>query len=90
MNEGDERPEETAGDFEQIMQSRRCLRCGGELLEMGSLASHVLSFRPARSTFWTLQPNVALHAILCMECGTVELIGDINKAAALIGRPSPE
>jgi hypothetical protein len=49
-----------------------------------------LDFRPANSTFWTLQPNVAIQAFLCLDCGTVELVGDVKKAEALVGRAKPE
>jgi hypothetical protein len=44
-----------------------------------------LSFRPANSTFWTLQPNVAIQAFLCLNCGNLELVGDVKKAEALVG-----
>lgn len=67
--------------------SRRCLRCSGERMEPGGLHTvGGLSFRPANSTFWTLQPNVALQAFLCLDCGNVELVGDVKKAEALVGR----
>src|SRR5262245_62134959 len=66
---------------------RRCLRCCGERMEPGGLAARGgLSFYPANSTFWTLQPKVAIQAFLCMDCGTVELVGDVQKAEALVGR----
>jgi hypothetical protein len=66
--------------------SRRCLRCGGERVEPGSLHARVsLSFRPANSTFWTLQPHVAIQAFLCLDCGNLELVGDVTRASALVG-----
>jgi hypothetical protein len=70
--------------------SRQCLRCGGERLEPGSLAAHGgLSFFPANATFWTLTPNVAIQAFLCLDCGNVELVGDVKKAEALVGQGKP-
>src|SRR5262245_42717206 len=61
--------------------SRRCLRCGGERREPGGLATlGGLSFYPANSTFWTLSPNVAIQAFLCLDCGNIELVGDVKRA----------
>jgi hypothetical protein len=72
-------------------ESRRCLRCGGERLEPGSLAGRVgLSFYPANSTFWTLSPTVAIQAFLCLDCGNIELVGDVKKAESLVGRGNPK
>jgi hypothetical protein len=71
--------------------SRRCVRCSGERMEPGGLATlGGLSFYPANCTFWTLQPHVAVQAFLCMDCGTLELVGDVKKAEALVGRDKPE
>jgi hypothetical protein len=70
--------------------SRRCLRCGGERMEPGGVAARIgLSFHPANSTFWTLQPNVAVQAFLCLDCGHLELVGDVQRAEALVGRDKP-
>ena len=70
--------------------SRRCLRCGGGRMEPGGLAARGgLSFYPANSTFWTLSPTVAIQAFLCLDCGNLELVGDVKKAEALVGRGSP-
>ncbi len=71
--------------------ARRCLRCGGERMEPGALATlGGLSFYPANSTFWTLTPTVAIQAFLCLDCGHVELVGDVKKAEALVGRAKPQ
>jgi hypothetical protein len=67
--------------------SRRCLRCGGERMEPGALQAHGgLSFYPANCTFWTLTPHVAIQAFLCLDCGNLELVGDLEKAKALVGQ----
>lgn len=72
-------------------RSRRCLRCGGEKLEPGSLAGRGgLGFYPANSTFWTLSPSVEVQAFLCLDCGSLELIGDVKKAESLVGRSNSE
>ncbi len=71
--------------------SRRCLRCGGKRMEPGDLHTHGgLSFHPANSTFWTLTPNVAIQAFLCLDCGNLELVGDVKKAEGLIGQGKPK
>jgi hypothetical protein len=71
--------------------ARCCLRCGGERLEPGSLAARGgLSFYPANSTFWTLSPSVAIQAFLCLDCGNLELVGDVRKAESLVGRGDPK
>jgi hypothetical protein len=71
--------------------SRRCLRCRGERVEPGGLAARGgLSFYPANSTFWTLSPKVAIQAFLCLDCGNIELVGDVRKAESLVGRDKPE
>jgi len=67
--------------------SRRCLRCGGERREPGSLAARGgLSFYPANSTFWTLSPWVDVQAFLCLDCGHLELVGDVKRTEELVGR----
>ncbi len=60
-------------------------------MEPGSLAGRGgISFYPANCTFWTLSPNVAIQAFLCLDCGNLELIGDVKKAEALVGQGKPE
>jgi hypothetical protein len=60
-------------------------------MEPGALrAPGWLSFCPANSTFWTLSPTVAVQAFLCLDCGTIELVGDVKKAEALVGQANPE
>jgi hypothetical protein len=71
--------------------SRRCLRCSGERMEPGGVqARGGLSFHPANSTFWTLWPNVAIQAFLCLDCGHLELVGDVKRAEALVGQGKPK
>jgi hypothetical protein len=71
--------------------SWRCLRCNGERMEPGGLQARVgLSFHPANSTFWTLQPNVQIRAFLCLDCGHMELVGDVQRAEALVGQGKPK
>jgi hypothetical protein len=50
-------------------------------MEPGGLIRRV-AFRPAKSSF--LRPNVALEAFLCLDCGNVEIVGDVKMAEALV------
>jgi hypothetical protein len=60
-------------------------------MEPGGLQSRgAVCFHPANSTFWTLTPTVAVHAFLCLDCGTVELVGDVKKTESLVGPDNPE
>jgi len=70
---------------------KKCLRCGGERLEPGALQSTgKIYFRPANSSFWSFRTaDVPVEANICLDCGTVELIGDVKKAEALVGRATP-
>ena len=60
-------------------------------MEPGGLAGRGgVSFYPANSTFWTLSPKVQVQAFLCLDCGYLELAGDVTKAEALVGRGTPK
>jgi hypothetical protein len=60
-------------------------------MEPGGLQARIgLSFYPANSTFWTLSPTVAIQAFLCLDCGHLELVGDVKRAEALVGRGKSE
>jgi hypothetical protein len=64
--------------------SRKC-RCGGEMNGAGALYSAVrLSFRPQESKFMTLQTgDVMTKAVMCRDCGLIEILGDVNKLRRL-------
>lgn len=65
--------------------ARLCARCGGEMNGAGALYSAVrLTFRPQDSRFMTLETgDVMTKAIMCRECGTIEIVGDVNKLRRL-------
>ncbi len=67
--------------------ARKCTRCGGEMNGSGALYSAVrLSFRPQDSKFMTLQTGVVMtKAMMCRECGVIEIVGDVNKLRRLTG-----
>ena len=69
---------------------RACTRCGGEMSSgAGALYSAVrLSFRPQESKFMTLQTgDVMTKAMMCRECGLIEIVGDVNKLRRLTTDP---
>jgi hypothetical protein len=60
----------------------------------GALYSAVrLSFRPQDAKFMTLETgDVMTKAIMCRDCGFIEIVGDANKLRRLIsarGQPTP-
>ncbi len=70
----------------------KCLRCGGETMAAGALYSPVrTSFRPQDSKFMTLQTgDVLTKAMMCRQCGHIEIIGDVNKLRRLTSEPEPD
>jgi predicted nucleic-acid-binding Zn-ribbon protein len=70
---------------------KKCLRCGGASLEPGAIRStgHIY-FRPENAKFFTFQfADVPVRANMCVDCGTIELVGDVRKAQSLTGKPKP-
>ncbi len=69
--------------------ARACTRCGSEMYGSGALYSAVrLSFRPQDSKFMTLQTgDVMTKAIMCRDCGLIEIVGDVNKLRRLTMDP---
>lgn len=70
--------------------ARLCGRCGGEMSANGALYSAVrLSFRPQESKFMTLETgDVMTKAMMCRDCGLIEIVGDVNKLRRLTGAPA--
>lgn len=69
---------------------RACARCGSQMTSAGALYSAVrLSFRPQDSRFMTLETgDVMTKAMMCRDCGAIEIIGDTNKLRRLTGAPA--
>jgi hypothetical protein len=67
--------------------SRKCGRCGADMVDGGALYSAVrVSFRPQDAKFMTLQTgDVMTKAIMCRGCGLVEIVGDVSKLRRLTG-----
>ncbi len=66
-----------------------CARCGGDSFSAGAMISAVrTSFRPQESKFLTLETgDVMTKAMMCRECGVIEIVGDVNKFRRLAAGP---
>jgi ribosomal protein S27AE len=69
--------------------TRMCGRCGGEMSAVGALYSPLrMSFRPQDAKFMTLETGeVMTKAVMCGDCGTIEIVGDVNKLRRLTSMP---
>jgi hypothetical protein len=48
------------------------------------------SFRPQDSRFLTLETgDIMTKAMMCRDCGVIEIIGDVNKLKRLTTDPGP-
>jgi hypothetical protein len=58
----------------------------------GALFSAVrTSFRPQDSKFLTLETgDVMTKAMMCRTCGTIEIVGDVNKLRRLTSDPDSQ
>ena len=67
---------------------KKCLRCGGANLEPGWVQSTgKIYFRPDNTKFMTLRTaDVEVNGNFCLDCGTVELVGDAEKCRRLVER----
>ncbi len=63
------------------MSTTKCVRCGSDLIANGALhGPRRLSFRPEGTKFLTLETgDVMTKAIMCRQCGLIELTGDVEK-----------
>lgn len=69
--------------------TRMCSHCGGEMSAPGALYSALrLTFRPDDSRFMTLETGeVMTKGLMCRDCGSIEIVGDVNKLRRLTGLP---
>ena len=68
------------------MSDRTCLRCDGTRLEPGAIESFGRShFKIENAKFLTLRTSdIPVHGLLCLDCGFLELVGDVKKAQAVL------
>ena len=74
-----------------MTSDKTCLRCGGKSLEPGVIQSTgKIHFRATNTKIMTFQTSdVGIHANICLDCGTLDLVGDFKKAQSLTGRAKP-
>ena len=74
-----------------MSETKKCIRCGGERLEPGRIQSTGrIYFRPENTQFLQLKTaDIAVTANICLECGTIELVGDVVKVSKLVERVRP-
>ena len=74
-----------------MAKEKTCLRCGGANLEPGIIQSTGrIHFRATNTKIMTFQTSdVKIDANICMDCGTLDLVGDFKKAHSLTGRAKP-
>ena len=70
-----------------MASENKCSRCGETEFEEGAVQSAgTISFRPKGTKFLTMSPgNVSISARICMNCGLIELNGDIEVIKSLTG-----
>jgi predicted nucleic-acid-binding Zn-ribbon protein len=74
-----------------MAKEKTCLRCGSTNLEPGMIQSTGrVRFRATNTKVMTLQTgDVTIDASICLDCGTLELVGDVKKAKSLTGKAKP-
>lgn len=74
-----------------MTKEKTCLRCGGDRLEPGVVQStgriHFLASNTKIMSFHT--SDIRIDANICLDCGTLDLVGDLKKAQSLTGRAKP-
>ena len=66
----------------------KCYRCSSTNLEAGTLKSTGgLSFYPKKPKFMSWRTSkIAIITNMCLDCGFIEIVGDLNKAHKLMPR----
>lgn len=70
------------------MATNKCLRCDSKNTITGKMGTTGgLHFRPDDTKTLSLSTgDVAVSSILCLDCGFIQLSGDIEKAKRLVGK----
>jgi hypothetical protein len=71
-----------------MTEKKQCIRCEGTQLTSGwAQSTGKMYFRPDKVNFFAPRTaDLSVKGMMCLDCGTIELIGDINKAQSLIKR----
>jgi hypothetical protein len=65
--------------------NKTCLHCGSSSIERGRVQSTGrLYFRPANPRIMTVRTaDIPVRASMCLDCGAIDLGGEVNKARKL-------
>ena len=67
-------------------EPKYCIRCKSSNIEEGKFYTNMgFSFIPNNKKFLSLvNPRVSIRVFMCLNCGHIELIGDIEKARKIV------
>ena len=76
-------------DSGRRVMKEKCVKCGSERLTPGKLqSSGLVGFRPDKAKFFTSKTaDTKVKATICLECGFIEMIGDVEKLNKLVQGP---
>ena len=71
-----------------MTDKKECMRCGSTQQAEGKIqSSGRVYFRPDKVNFFAPKTaDLSVKGIMCLDCGSIELVGDIKKARSLIQR----
>lgn len=69
-----------------MTENNKCIQCGSVKLAGGKLQSTGrMYFRPDKVHFFALKTaDLSMKGMMCLDCGNVQLIGDVKKAQSLV------
>lgn len=69
------------------MSKRTCLQCGGSDLESGVLkAENPVYLHLDNTPFFTFVSRVPIKTMMCMNCGAIQLVGEVSEAKRILKR----
>jgi ferredoxin-like protein FixX len=74
--------------MKEMTENKKCIRCGSTQLASGwAQSTGKMYFRPDKVNFFAPRTaDLSVTGIMCLDCGTIELVGDVKKAQSLIKR----
>ena len=69
-----------------MTDQKECMRCGSTQRVSGKTqSSGRVYFRPDKVKFFAPKTaDLGVKGFMCLDCGTIELVGDVKKAGTLI------
>ncbi len=73
------------------MDGAKCFKCGGTNLKPGELRSGLVflpvsafRFDTGNRSLFDKTPDVLINATMCLDCGFVEILGNLKSAKAIV------